>query len=270
MTTGHPPVPGDCCQAFAESYEISTLPAMRRIERSVLGCDYGGTSWTTAAQAQQMAAAIDLPPDEALLDIGAGSGWPGLYVAKLTGRRVVLLDLPQNALQKASRRARQDGISPQISLVAASGTALPFAAGAFPAISHSDVLCCLPDKTEVLRECRRVARPGAIMVFAVIYLPPGLSDVERQRSLDAGPPFLDSTASYEDMLAGTGWQVVSKVDVTDEYRDSLVALVDGIQSSDELRATLGEAAVAEAIDGREEQIRVIENGFMKRAVYVCR
>lgn len=29
------------------AYELSRLPAMRRVEESVLGCDYGGTSWTT-------------------------------------------------------------------------------------------------------------------------------------------------------------------------------------------------------------------------------
>ena len=270
MTVFDSPVPGDCCQAFAESYEVSSLPEMRDIERSVLGCDYGGTSWTTARQAQAMAAAIELASDDTLLEIGAGSGWPGLYFAKLIGRHVVLLDLPHNALQKAGRRASADGISSQIGLVAASGAALPFADDTFPAISHSDVLCCLPEKKQVLRECRRVARAGATMVFAVIYVPQGLDAVDRQRSLAAGPPFLDAAASYEDMLAVTGWQVTNKDDVTDEYRDSLVALVDGIRTSKGLRARLGESTAEESISQREEQIRVIEQGFMRRAVYHCR
>ena len=263
-------VPGDCCQAFAESYEISTLPEMRDIERSVLGCDYGGTSWTTARQAQAMAAAIEVATDDTLLEIGAGAGWPGLYVAKLIARHVVLLDLPLNALHKAGRRASADGSSSQIGLVAASGAALPFADDTFPAISHSDVLCCLPEKTQVLRECRRVARADATMIFAVIYVPQGLDAADRQRSLAAGPPFLDATASYEDMLTETGWQVTNKINVTDEYRDSLVALVDGIRTSKGLRARLGESTVEESIAHREEQIRVIEQGFMRRAVYHCR
>jgi SAM-dependent methyltransferase len=263
-------VPGDCCQAFAESYEFSTLPEMRDIERSVLGCDYGGTSWTTARQAQAMAAAIELATDGTLLEIGAGAGWPGLYFAKLTGRQVVLLDLPLNALHKAGRRASADGSSSQIGLVAASGAALPFADDTFPAISHSDVLCCLPEKTQVLRECRRVARAGATMVFAVIYVSQGLDAVDRQRSLAAGPPFLDAAASYEDMLTETGWQVTNKIDVTDEYRDALLALVDGMRTSKGLRARLDESAVEESIAQREEQIRVIEQGFMSRAVYHCR
>lgn len=35
---------------FAGSYELSNLSAVKAVERSTLGCDYGGTSWTTAAQ----------------------------------------------------------------------------------------------------------------------------------------------------------------------------------------------------------------------------
>ena len=72
---------GYCCQRFATSYEVSSLPAMREVERTVLGCDYGGTSWTTRAQAEQIVEMLDLQPDLHLLDIGAGSGWPGLFLA---------------------------------------------------------------------------------------------------------------------------------------------------------------------------------------------
>jgi hypothetical protein len=49
----------DCCAAFAANYEMSRLPAMREVEREVLGCDFGGTSWTTGAQATQIAGALD-------------------------------------------------------------------------------------------------------------------------------------------------------------------------------------------------------------------
>jgi hypothetical protein len=35
---------------FAGSYELSNLPAVKAVGRSTPGCDYGGTSWTTAAQ----------------------------------------------------------------------------------------------------------------------------------------------------------------------------------------------------------------------------
>jgi len=60
----------DCCQAFAASYEVSNLPAMRGVERTTLGCDYGGTSWTTRTQASQIAEMLSLRPGLKLLDAG--------------------------------------------------------------------------------------------------------------------------------------------------------------------------------------------------------
>ena len=41
---------GDPRCDFAGSYELSRLPAVKALERDVLGCDYGGTSWTTVHQ----------------------------------------------------------------------------------------------------------------------------------------------------------------------------------------------------------------------------
>ena len=70
---------------FAGSYERSRLPAVRELERNVLGCDYGGTSWTTRAQAEHIAESLTLRPGVQLLEVGAGSGWPGLFLASLTG-----------------------------------------------------------------------------------------------------------------------------------------------------------------------------------------
>ena len=86
---------------FAVTYERSRLPAVRELERNVLGCDYGGTSWTTRAQADHIAESLELRPGMQLLEVGAGSGWPGLLLGSMTGCNVTLLDMPLNALNKA-------------------------------------------------------------------------------------------------------------------------------------------------------------------------
>lgn len=85
---------------FAVSYELSRLPALRELERNVLGCDYGGTSWTTRAQADHIAESLDLRPG------------------------VQLLDIPLNALKQAAERAVDNRISKQIRVVAGSGNAV--------------------------------------------------------------------------------------------------------------------------------------------------
>ncbi len=83
---------------------------MLSIERSVRGCDYGGNSWTTRAGAQQIGALLGLRPGLRLLDVGAGSGWPGLYLAETSGCDVVLVDFPLTGLRIAAERAIKDRI----------------------------------------------------------------------------------------------------------------------------------------------------------------
>ena len=123
---------------------------MRDLERSVCGCDYGSTSWTTRREAGRIAHLLELRPAEKLLDVGAESGWPGLYLAHLTGCDVVLVDLPLAALRTALECASADSLSQRCEVVAADGAALPFEDASFDALIHSDVLCCTPDKLAVL------------------------------------------------------------------------------------------------------------------------
>jgi len=258
----------DCCQSFAQSYEISSLSAMRAVERTVLGCDYGGTSWTTKKQAEQIVETLALRPGMHLLDVGAGAGWPGLFLAETAGCDVTLVDLPLNALGQAQERARDDGTDERVNVVAASGAALPFGSGSFEAISHSDVLCCLAEKKDMLRECRRVASDGATMLFSVIAVAQGLSESDHHRAVEAGPPFVDTPGDYTELLSQSGWQQIDRVDVSAEHRESLSALVEAFKESDELSDALGEDAVREACKRRQEQIATIDAGLLGREIFL--
>lgn len=259
----------DCCQAFADSYEVSNLPAMREVERTVLGCDYGGTSWTTSAQADQLIGSLGLRPGCHLLDIGSGSGWPGLYVADVSGCEVTLLDLPTNALAMASRRALADGIDDRVNAVVGSGAVLPFRKATFDAISHSDVLCCLPEKLTMLEECRRIATDGATMAFSVIAIAHDLSDDDHQKAIDAGPPFVDAPKDYVELMSICGWRMTDRADVTDEYKRSLNSLINAFDNDAELLGALGEDAVREACERRQEQVDVIDAGLLVRDLFTA-
>ena len=260
---------GDCCQAFAASYDLSNLPAMLEIERSVLGCDYGGTSWTTRTQATQIVAALDLQPGVHVLDIGSGSGWPGLYLADASGCEVTLLDLPLNALAIARKRAQSEGMQDRVSTIAASGSALPLGNASFATITHSDVLCCMPEKIDMIEECRRVASANARMLFSVIAVAPNLPEDQRLRALETGPPFVDAPGEYADLLPQSGWRVLEQVDCTPEYRCSLSALVEALDDSAALAAELGEAAVTEACAHRQRQIAAIDAGLLVRENFLA-
>jgi len=129
----------DLTSEFNERYRLVGEPAMRRAEIRAIGSDYGATSFTTRAQADRLAGLLELGPGKFLLDVGSGAGWPGIYLARSTGCRVVLTDLPLEGLQTASRRMQSEGVAG--SVVAASGDSLPLRDEVFDAATSSDVLC---------------------------------------------------------------------------------------------------------------------------------
>lgn len=258
------------CQCYFEaSHEQHSHPDMRALERDVLGCDFGGTSWTTRSQADLIPKALGLDAEAHLLEIGAGTGWPGLYMSSMTACEVTLLDIPVNALKQAWQRAIDDGIQDRSHCIAASGNALPFAAGSFNAIGHSDVLCCLPEKLAMLQECRRVATEGARMLFYVIAPARGLSESDLEKACEVGPPFVGVPDDYENLIAASAWDQVEKTDLTEDYLQALKRLVTGLRAKfDTLKTVMGEKEFNDQVAHRQDQVDAIEYGLLEREVYL--
>ena len=202
-------------ERFEAIYATCEAPVMRAIERSVCGCDYGATSWTTREEADRIGALLALGSGVRLLDLGAGTGWPALYLAKTTGCDVTLTDLPATGLRIAMERALADREPGVRGAAVADGAALPFRAAAFDAISHSDVPCCLPRKREVLAACRHIIRDGGRMAFSILAVAPDLAPASYSRAVANGPDFIGTEADYPTLLRETGWSL------DQEQRDEL-------------------------------------------------
>jgi SAM-dependent methyltransferase len=244
---------------------------MRDLERSVYGCDYGGNGGTTRLEAEQIAQLLELRPGAKLLDVGAGSGWPGLYLAQLTGCDVVMVDLPLAALRIARERAAADNLSERCGAVAADGAALPFRDASFDALNHSEVLCCTPDKLGVLRACRRVARDGSKMAFTIIALAPSLSDSERQIAMEAGPKFVDVEDDYTVLLGQSGWCMQERTDLTDVFLQTQSAELDGMKArADALAQVFGSDAFTQRMKRQQAAVAAIDSGYLRRELFVAR
>jgi ubiquinone/menaquinone biosynthesis C-methylase UbiE len=124
---------------FRERYRIVTDPTMLRAERKVIGGDYGASSYTTMAQADELAGCLALGPGRTILDIGSGSGWPGSYLAASTGCTAIITDPTLEGMAVANERSQRDGLD--TTTVVATGTALPFKGEVFDASTSSDVFC---------------------------------------------------------------------------------------------------------------------------------
>jgi 2-polyprenyl-3-methyl-5-hydroxy-6-metoxy-1,4-benzoquinol methylase len=124
---------------FAGRYREQRVDVVQEIERRVIGADWGANGYTTIAQADDLASRLHLDAGALLLDIGAGRGWPGLYLAATTGCSVVLADVPLEALNVAAARIAERGAPAWC--VNASARDLPFPPATFDAVVHTDVLC---------------------------------------------------------------------------------------------------------------------------------
>lgn len=104
-----------------------------------------------------VARALDVAPGERVLDLGAGTGTSSLPFAA-AGASVVPCDFSLGMLREGKKR------HPELPLTAGDATRLPFADGAFDAVTISFALRNVHDVDAALREMRRVVRPGGRLV----------------------------------------------------------------------------------------------------------
>lgn len=127
-------------RSYREKYEAFASPRAARLRAEVLGSDVVN-GYTTLKQAGTIAEFLRLGDADALLDLGGGRGWPGGHVAASVGCRLVVCDLPMNALEGAVGVLGASGLRGRASVVSADGRSLPFADRSFDGVCHTDVLC---------------------------------------------------------------------------------------------------------------------------------
>ena len=130
----------DVVRRFHSRYSLPVTDATLAVERQVIGANVGASGYTTVAQADALIPELRLRSGALLLDVGAGRGWPGLYLARQSGCDVVLTDIPAPALAAAVRRASEDALSGRASAVRAAAQRLPFQPRMFDAVVHTDTL----------------------------------------------------------------------------------------------------------------------------------
>lgn len=103
------------------------------------------------------------PPAE-VLDLGCGTGNLAAYLAEY-GYALTGCDFAVSMMQEARAahpRARVEWIA-----LPSNWQQLPFASGRFDAIVASSVLEYLPTLDAVLKECRRILKPGGVLIATV-------------------------------------------------------------------------------------------------------
>ncbi len=110
---------------------------------------------------------LEIADDQQHLDIAAGTGEPGLTVARLAPNgHVVLTDLAAEMLDIARRRANAQGIT-NVETTVCSADDLPFGDATFDSVSVRFGYMFFPDIAKATAEFARVLRPGGRLCSSV-------------------------------------------------------------------------------------------------------
>jgi ubiquinone/menaquinone biosynthesis C-methylase UbiE len=156
-------------------------------------CPYGQRFWVEAPHPLvtrgRLLATLDPQPGEHILEVGPGTGYYSLPVARRLGPRghLDLLDVQHAMLAHTLRRAHALGID-NMTPTRADARAMPYADGAFDGAFLVAVLGEVPDQDAALRELARVVRPGGRVVVGELMGDPHWvrPAVLRRRAEEAG------------------------------------------------------------------------------------
>lgn len=170
---------------------------------------------------------LGIAEDQQHLDIAAGTGEPGLSIARLAPKgRVVLTDLVPEMLEIAARRAEAQGIT-NIETQVCSADDLPFEDATFDSVSVRFGYMFFPDLAKATAEFARVLKPGGRLCSSVWIKPeenPWTTIVMQAIATEAAvpPPDPNGPNMYRcaapgyvaDLFAGAGLGEVAEWDVS--------------------------------------------------------
>ena len=191
------------------------------VRRETYGEDLGQSSWMTAPEWLGFADQLGVRGDSDVLEVGSGSGGPGVYLAEQRGCRLTGVDLNEHGVQNANALAESRGVADRVRFqVVDASTPLPFADGRFDAVISNDAMCHIRDRALVLRDWFRVLRPGGRALFTDALVITGIvSHEEIATRSSIGFYLFAPPGENERLLTAAGFTLVGVENVTPNAAD---------------------------------------------------
>ena len=157
--------------------EVAQSQWIQSVFAEELPDDIDPFSFITMSGLEEIVTWLDLSPGALFVDLACGRGGPGLWLARRTGAELVGIDFSPVGIahtrQRAKTRAHQ--VSTRYFVADAASTGLP--GGRADGLVCVDAIQLMAERVEVMREVRRVLKPGARAVFTTWEEPDRLEDL---------------------------------------------------------------------------------------------
>lgn len=161
---------------FADSKRVEDMNYFELLAWLGIGSSHPGGFPAT----QQNLEAIQVKPEEYVLDAGCGSGLTACHLAKTIGCKIVGVDINPQMVEKACQRAEKEGVSHLVEFRVADVYNLPFVDNHFDLVMAESITVFL-DNLKVYREFYRVLKPeGRVADLEMVLLADLPANIRKQ------------------------------------------------------------------------------------------
>lgn len=140
-----------------------------KIFRKIYGTDYpeetDPSGFVTLADLKNIVKYLEIRPGETLIELGCGTGGPGLWIAREKKSNYIGIDLSEKAIEIASQRIKNFKMENRAKFQKGDICATKFPDNFFDGAISIDVLHFVPDKLAVVNEVGRILRSDRLFVF---------------------------------------------------------------------------------------------------------
>ena len=222
---------------YDSHYDRVDHAVYRSVREATYGDDLGQASWITADECRRFCGWLEIKPEHRLLEVACGSGGVAVRIAETTGAEVVGIDVNPFAVRAAERRnPPPNARTPPRFHLADADQPLPFPDRSFDFVFCNDSINHFRDRRSVLRDWRRILRPGGRCLFTDPVVVTGLvTHAELQARSSIGFFLFSARGANEELMGRAGFRVVKSADVTQglvetssRWRDARLAKRDAL------------------------------------------
>lgn len=213
---------------------------------------------------ERMASKVKLTPETRVLDLGAGYGGAGRYLAKTYGCHVACVNISETQNQRNREMNREQGLDDKVEVIHGNFEELPAKDHSYDVIWSQDSFLHSGNRKKVLEEVRRVIRPSGEFIFTdpmqADDCPAGvLQPVLDRIHLDS----LGSFAFYRQALKELGFVEVEIDDLSQQLTNHYASVRKRLQSRyDEMKDLSSQTYLDRMIQGLGHWVEAGTKGYL--------